>query len=71
MIYTYKNFAETHLDMEALSEWDVWIAHYAAIIAANGMNGTDHPCDCKMLLERNEILRRKVAELETAALKGK
>ncbi len=30
ILYTYKNFAETYLDMAKLAQFDVWIAQYAA-----------------------------------------
>ena len=39
MIYTYKHFAEAFLDMAALSEWDIWIAHYAAVNGYKGSHG--------------------------------
>ncbi|HHY52429.1 MAG TPA: hypothetical protein GX499_04190, partial [Clostridiales bacterium] len=39
ILYTYKNFAEVHLDMAKLAQFDVWIAQYAAKCTYQGKYG--------------------------------
>lgn len=39
LLYTYKNFADTYLDMSQLSQFDVWIAQYAAKCTYGGKYG--------------------------------
>jgi GH25 family lysozyme M1 (1,4-beta-N-acetylmuramidase) len=36
ILYTYTAFAQSYLDMAALTEWDVWIAQYATAVTYPG-----------------------------------